>query len=57
MTDSAVGADLAEALDRLGALAAEVAFDLEVRVDVVAQLRDLPVGEVADLRVEGEPEG
>src|SRR5712692_681135 len=56
MTDAAVRADLAETLDRLRALAAEVAFDLQVSVDVVAQLRDLLVREVAHLRVGRQPE-
>src|ERR687888_790588 len=54
--DAAVGPDLAEALDRLRALAAEVALDLEVLVDVLAELRDLLVGEVTDLRVLREAE-
>src|SRR6266446_6534384 len=35
---------------------AEVALDLELGVDVVAELRDLVVGEVADLRVGREAE-
>ena len=47
MAEAAVGADLAEALDRLRALAAQVTLDLELGVDVVAELRDLLVGEVA----------
>ena len=51
VADAAVRADLAEPLDRLRALAAQVALDLELRVDVVAELRDLLVGEVPDLRV------
>src|SRR5919198_753548 len=54
--DAAVGADLAQPLDRLRALATEVALDLEVLVDVLAQLRDLLVGEVTDLRVLREAE-
>src|SRR5205085_1259188 len=49
--DAAVGADLAQALDRLRALAAEVPLHLEVLVDVLAELRDLLVGEVPNLRV------
>src|SRR5712692_7357524 len=53
---ASVGADLRQALDRLRALAAQVALDLEVRVDVLAQLRDLLVGQVADLRVRGKAE-
>ena len=56
MAKAAVGADLGEALDRLLALAPQVTLDLEVLIDVVAELRDLAVGEVADLRVEREPE-
>src|SRR5262249_15601372 len=55
VADAAVRADLAEALDRLGALAAQVAFDLEVLVDVLTQPRDLLVREVADLRVRRQP--
>src|SRR3954468_21355617 len=46
-----IRANLGEALDRLRALAAQVALDLEVRVDVLAELRDLVLGQVADLRV------
>ena len=56
MADPAVGADLGEALDRLLALAPQVALDLEVPVDVGAELRDLLVGEVLDLRVRVEAE-
>src|SRR6266571_3493555 len=56
VADPAVGADLGEPLDRLLPVAAQVALDLEVRVDVVAELRDLFVGEVLDLRVRIEPE-
>src|SRR4051794_5581268 len=51
MADAAVRADLGEPLDRLRALAAQIALDLDVGVDVGAELRDLVVGEVADLRV------
>jgi hypothetical protein len=54
--DPAIRADLAEALDRLLPFAAQVALDLEVRVDVVAELRDLFVREVLDLRVRAELE-
>jgi hypothetical protein len=54
--DAAVRADLGEPLDRLLAVAAQVALDLEVRVDVVAELRDLFVGQVLDLRVGAETE-
>ena len=56
MTDPAVGADLGQALDRLLALPAQVAFNLEVRVDVGAELRDLLVGQVADLGIRVEAE-
>jgi hypothetical protein len=56
VADAAVGADLGEPLDGLLPVAAQVALDLEVRVDVVAELRDLFVGEVLDLRVGVEPE-
>jgi hypothetical protein len=52
--DAAVGADLGEPLDRLLPVAAQVSLDLEIRVDVVAELRDLFVGEVLDLRVRAE---
>ena len=48
MADSAIRADLLKSLDRLAAIAAEVALDLEV-VDVVAKLGDLFVREVANL--------
>src|SRR6266536_1658229 len=51
----AVGADLGEPLQRLRALAPQVALDLQ-RVDVGAELRDLVVGEVANLRVGRELE-
>jgi hypothetical protein len=56
VADAPVRADLGEPLDRLLPLAAQVALDLETRVDVVAELRDLFVGEVLDLRVRVEPE-
>src|SRR5262249_10832388 len=46
-----VAADLHLALDGRGDLAAEVALDLDVRVDVRTQLRDLVLGEVADAGV------
>src|SRR5213078_1180951 len=54
--DPTVRADLREPLDRLGALPAQVTFDLEVLVDVLAQLRHFLVREVADLRVRIEAE-
>ncbi len=56
MADAAVGADLGEPLDRLLPVAAQVSLDLELRVDVVAELGDLFVGEVLDLRVRIEAE-
>src|SRR5262249_44976574 len=49
--DPAIGADLGEALDRLLPVAPEIALDFELGIDVVAELRDLVVGEVLDLRV------
>src|SRR5579871_2322721 len=54
VADAPVGADLGQPLDRLLPLAAQVAFDLDVLVDVVPELRDLLVGEVANLRVRVE---
>src|SRR5690349_19277603 len=56
MADAAVGANLGEPLDRLLAVAAQVSLDLEVRVDEVAELRDLFVREVLDLGVGAEAE-
>src|SRR5918912_4360310 len=56
VSDAAIGADLAEALDRLRALAAQIAFHLDVLVDVVAELRDLVLRQVANLRVRIEAE-
>jgi hypothetical protein len=56
VADAAVRTDLGEALDGLLPVAAQIALDLEVRVDVVAELRDLFVGEVLDLRVRVEAE-
>src|SRR5580765_6820513 len=56
VAQAAVRADLGQPLDRLRALTAEVAFHLEVRVDVVAELRDFLVGQVLDLRVRRETE-
>src|SRR6185436_4630763 len=56
MADAAVRADLGEALDRLLPLAAQVALDGEHLVDVALDLRDLLVGEVADLLVGREAE-
>jgi hypothetical protein len=56
MADAPVRADLGEPLDGLLPVAAQVTLDLELRVDVVAELRDLFVGEVLDLRVRVEAE-
>jgi hypothetical protein len=56
MADAAVRADLREPLDGLLTVAAKVALDLKLRVDVVAELRDLFVGEILDLRVRAEAE-
>src|SRR5438132_9404566 len=56
VANAAVGADLREPLDRLLPVTAQVALDLEVRVDEVAELRDLFVGQVLDLRVRAEAE-
>src|SRR5262245_62638866 len=53
---AAVRADLLQTLDRLGPLAAQVALDLVVLVDVVAQLGDFVLGEVADLGVHRQAE-
>src|SRR6266508_1601403 len=57
MADAAIAADLRQALDRLGPLAAQVAFDLEIRVDVVAELSDLLVSKVAHLFVRRQTQG
>src|SRR5262249_4220382 len=51
MPDPAVRADLGQALDRLPAVAAEVALHPELGAGGVAELRDLLVREVADLLV------
>src|SRR3954454_18675002 len=48
---AAVGADLLQALDALGSLAAQVALDREVAVDALAQTGDLVLGEVPDVGV------
>src|SRR5919197_2216440 len=56
MTNAAIAPDLRQALDGLGPLAPQVAFDLEIRVDVVAELRNLLVGQVAHFLVRREPE-
>ena len=51
MAQATVGPDLHQALDVLGALAAQVAFDGEVVVDRVAELGDLVLCEIADVGV------
>src|SRR3954452_1816076 len=51
VAQAAVAADLHQALDVLGALAAQVALDGQLVVDVVAELADLVLGEVADVGV------
>ena len=56
MPDPAIAADLGQALDRLRAVAAQVALDLELGVDVVPQLRDFLVGQVTDLLIAVELE-
>src|SRR5215210_2026082 len=56
VADPAVAADLHQALDGLGALAAEVALNGVVAIDQIAKLRDLVVGQVADVGVRADPE-
>src|SRR5262249_37420724 len=56
VANAAVRADLGEPLDRLLPVAAQVTLDLELRVDVVAELRHFFVGQVLDLRVRVEAE-
>src|SRR5215813_4340040 len=53
--DALVAADLDLAADILGDLAAEVAFDLVVGLDPVAEPRDVVVGHVADPQVRADP--
>src|SRR6187549_2936508 len=50
VADALVAPDLDLPLDVLRDLAAEVTFDLEVRIDVGADLHDLFFGQVANLR-------
>jgi hypothetical protein len=54
VADPAQAADLRQALDRLGALAAEVALHLKLAVDEGPDLVDLVVGEVLHLLVRVE---
>src|SRR4029079_16425585 len=56
MADAAGRAERGCPVDRLLTFAAQVALYLELRVDVVAELRDLLVGQVLDLRVRVETE-
>src|SRR3954452_13765290 len=51
-----VGPDLHQALDVLGALAAQIAFDREVVVDRVSELRHLVLGEITDIGVRRDAE-
>src|SRR5262245_57275441 len=53
---AAIRADLGQTLDRVRPLAPQVTLDLVVRVDVVAKLRNLVLGQVAHLRVARQPE-
>ena len=56
VADAAVAADLHQALDGLGALAAEVALNGVVAVDQVAELRDLVLGQVPHVGVRADAE-
>lgn len=51
MTQTAIAADLHQALHVLRNLAMQVAFDLEVLLDVVAQLREVFLGKVLHANV------
>ena len=51
MAQATVRANLGQALDRLGALAPEISFNLKVRIDELAKLCNLVLGEIANLRV------
>src|SRR5207245_4551390 len=55
VADALVAADLDLALDVLGDVATQVALDLQVRVDVVAEPRDLFVGQVTYPRGHVDP--
>src|SRR5690606_22113487 len=55
VTEAAVAADLHQALDALVALTAQVTLDDDLAVDVVAERRDLLLGEVANLGVPIDP--
>jgi len=56
VTQPAVAADLLQALDVLRALAPQVALDDQPRIDQVAQLDDLFLGQVANLAVRLDPD-
>src|SRR5215211_6504944 len=56
MPQAAVGADLREPLDALGAVAAQVALDL-AGLDRLAKLNHLVVGQVLDVGVGVDPGG
>ena len=51
MAQAAVAADLHQPLDVHGNLATQIAFHLDVVVDVVAQLADILFGQVLDARI------
>ena len=51
MAKAAVAADLHQALDVHGDLAAQIALHLQVMVDVIAQGADLVFGKVLDARI------
>jgi hypothetical protein len=50
VAETAVGADLGQPLDVLGSFASQLALDL-ARLDGLAKLHDLVLGQVLDLRV------
>src|SRR5438552_1468415 len=49
MANATIRADLAEPFDGLRAIATQITLDFEVLVDVVAKLRDLVLGQIANL--------
>src|ERR687896_978558 len=57
VADTAVAADFGQALDCLPALTPKLTLDFEIGVDVVPELRDLLVGQVANLLVRIELQG
>src|SRR5436190_10905829 len=54
VAQAAVGADLGEALDAVGALAPQVALDHQLLLEHVAKARDLLLREVADVGVRAD---